>query len=210
MILIPSSFIHTSSYINAPGFAVSDGSIRLHFDAWFQALCKFIWIWGAVIAQWILLRLPSCHPGSSPKHTIYIFLNLYLNCVTWKRRKWTQRSRDWPIKKVFLNFPKVHTFHPPLKENCFIGYFRPVSMRVGWMNATPTTTTTMTSKSFSRLIRYTSDANYDAQVTKTFRVAGREVTIVNNNPPWLFCWRWAIPALSLFLYFRSFSIVDGN
>ena len=29
---------------------------------------------GAAIAQWIRLRLPSCRPGSSPKHTIYAFI----------------------------------------------------------------------------------------------------------------------------------------
>ena len=28
------------------------------------------------IARWFLLRLPSCGPGSNPKHTTYIFLNL--------------------------------------------------------------------------------------------------------------------------------------
>ena len=27
-----------------------------------------------VIAQWISLCLPSCRPGSSPKHTIYAFI----------------------------------------------------------------------------------------------------------------------------------------
>ena len=35
---------------------------------------------GAAVAQWIRLRLPSCRPGSNPKHTIYTFIKLYLNC----------------------------------------------------------------------------------------------------------------------------------
>ena len=34
--------------------------------------------WGATIAQWICLRLPSCRLGSSRKHTNYAFINLYL------------------------------------------------------------------------------------------------------------------------------------
>ena len=41
--------------------------------------------WGAAIAQWIGLRLPSCHLGSSSKHTIYaisviVKFVLYLSC----------------------------------------------------------------------------------------------------------------------------------
>ena len=31
----------------------------------------------AAIAPWFCLRLPSCGPGSNPKHTIYAFFNLY-------------------------------------------------------------------------------------------------------------------------------------
>ena len=42
---------------------------------------KFMTTWGAAIAQWIHLRLPSCHPGFSPKYTINAFINLYLICV---------------------------------------------------------------------------------------------------------------------------------
>ena len=30
-------------------------------------------------------------PGSSPKHTIYAFINLYLNCSLWNRRKRTEK-----------------------------------------------------------------------------------------------------------------------
>ena len=33
----------------------------------------------------------------SPKQTIYAFINLYLNYVMWKRRKYTKSGRDWPI-----------------------------------------------------------------------------------------------------------------
>ena len=39
------------------------------------------------IAQWIYLRLPPADPGSSPKHTKDAFINIYLNCVVWERRK---------------------------------------------------------------------------------------------------------------------------
>ena len=35
---------------------------------------------GAAIAQWICLRIPSCRLGSNPKHTIYTFIKLFLNC----------------------------------------------------------------------------------------------------------------------------------
>ena len=45
---------------------------------------------GAAIAQWICLRLPSCNPGSSPKHTIYTFIIFSRICakfVMWKERK---------------------------------------------------------------------------------------------------------------------------
>ena len=46
-------------------------------------------LWGATIAQWICSHLPSCHPGSNPKHTINTFfnLNLNLNCDVLKGRK---------------------------------------------------------------------------------------------------------------------------
>ena len=43
--------------------------------------------WGADKAQWIRLRLPSCPQGLNPKHTIYAFINLNLNCEMLKRRK---------------------------------------------------------------------------------------------------------------------------
>ena len=33
---------------------------------------------------------------SSPKHTIFAFINLYLNCVIWRRLKYTKRGRDYP------------------------------------------------------------------------------------------------------------------
>ena len=33
---------------------------------------------GAAIAPWIRLRLPSCPPDSSPKHTIYTFFQFIL------------------------------------------------------------------------------------------------------------------------------------
>ena len=35
---------------------------------------------GAVVAQWIRLRLPICNSGSNAKHTIYAFINMNLNC----------------------------------------------------------------------------------------------------------------------------------
>ena len=51
-------------------------------------------LWGAVIAQWIRLRLPSCTPGSSPKYNIHAYVDLYSsNCLfviriaMWKERK---------------------------------------------------------------------------------------------------------------------------
>ena len=34
------------------------------------------------------------HSGSSPKHTFNAYMNLYLNCVMWKRRKETKRGRE--------------------------------------------------------------------------------------------------------------------
>ena len=45
---------------------------------------------GASIAQWIHLHLPSCRPGLSPKHTIYVFIIYGQICtmfVMWKERK---------------------------------------------------------------------------------------------------------------------------
>ena len=50
---------------------------------------KIFSLWVATIAQWIHLQLPSCRPGSNPKHTIYAFINLNLNlsCDMLKRRK---------------------------------------------------------------------------------------------------------------------------
>ena len=57
----------------------------------------------AAIAQWIRLRLPSCPPGSSPKHSIYtfsifkvqiVYLSLELEC---KKNENNKRGRDLPI-----------------------------------------------------------------------------------------------------------------
>ena len=31
----------------------------------------------AALAPWFRLRLPSCGPGSNPRHTIYAYFNLY-------------------------------------------------------------------------------------------------------------------------------------
>ena len=48
-----------------------------------QLKFNLLW-WGAAIAQWICLHLPSCRPGSSPKHTIYAFINLCWFVSSWK------------------------------------------------------------------------------------------------------------------------------
>ena len=58
---------------------------------------------GATIAQWIRLRLSSCHLGSSPKHTIYAFFNLYCsNCifVIWIAM-WTKINKKRPGLALF-------------------------------------------------------------------------------------------------------------
>ena len=43
--------------------------------------------WGAAIAQWIPLHLPSCHPGFEAQEHHYAFINLNLKCVMWKSCK---------------------------------------------------------------------------------------------------------------------------
>ena len=54
--------------------------LKLHHQTYLvsidQELGPIMSQWGAAIAQWIRLHLPSCRPGSSPKHTIYAFINL--------------------------------------------------------------------------------------------------------------------------------------
>ena len=49
---------------------------------------------------------PSILPAQvqTPKHTIYAFIKLYLNCDMQKRRKYTKRGRDWPyfFKKIWI------------------------------------------------------------------------------------------------------------
>ena len=55
-------------------------------------------IMGAAVAQWIRLSLPSCRPGSNPKHTIYV---RFLNCDMMKRQNKQKKWPSWPIfKKV--------------------------------------------------------------------------------------------------------------
>ena len=57
----------------------------------------------AATAQWIRLRLPSCHPGSSPKHTIYAFIIYRQICavfVSWKQRKTKKRPGMGHFNKV--------------------------------------------------------------------------------------------------------------
>ena len=81
---------------------------------------------GAAVAQWICMRLPSCHPGSNPKHTIYPFinLNLSLNCDMLKRQKINRkRDRDWP----FLN---KNLFSPSTTGFQFYFYFICIPTRV--------------------------------------------------------------------------------
>ena len=52
------------------------------------------------IAQWIPLRFPSCHWGSSPKHTIYAFINfvLYLSLHSEKNENKQKEARFGPFK----------------------------------------------------------------------------------------------------------------
>ena len=58
----------------------------------------------AAIAQWICLHLPSCCPGSSPKHTIYA-LSLYVKFVLYlycEKNKKNQKSCQFgPFKKRY-------------------------------------------------------------------------------------------------------------
>ena len=42
---------------------------------------------GAAIVPWIRPSLHRAATGSTPKHTIYAFINLNLNCYRLKRRK---------------------------------------------------------------------------------------------------------------------------
>ena len=45
----------------------------------------------------------SGHTG--PKHTIFAFINLYLNCIIWKRRKYTlKEARICPLDAVCLQW----------------------------------------------------------------------------------------------------------
>ena len=60
--------------------------------------------WGATISQWIHLRLPSCRPGFSTKHTIYAFSILKIsNCmfVTW----------NWNVKRTKINEKRAGLDH---------------------------------------------------------------------------------------------------
>ena len=51
--------------------------------------------WHAAIAQWIHLCLPSCRPGFQSDAHHLRFINLYLNCVMWKKTKVNKRGLDW-------------------------------------------------------------------------------------------------------------------
>ena len=42
---------------------------------------------GATLLSGFVCALHLATPGSSSKHTINAFINFYLNCVMWKRRK---------------------------------------------------------------------------------------------------------------------------
>ena len=55
-----------------------------------RLIYKLFKIWGAAIAQWIRLRLPSSPLGLSPKHTINAFIIYSQTCaifVMWKERQ---------------------------------------------------------------------------------------------------------------------------
>ena len=47
------------------------------FPQLFELFRRLLSMQGVAIAQWIRLRPPSCAQGSSPKHAIYAFINLY-------------------------------------------------------------------------------------------------------------------------------------
>ena len=57
--------------------------------------------WGAAIAQWIRLLLPSCHPGfESQAHHLSFYKFIIVLCGKDENKR--KRVRDWPIflKKV--------------------------------------------------------------------------------------------------------------
>ena len=62
--------------------------------------------WGAAIAQWIRLRLPSCRPGFESQAHHLRFLQskfvLYCHCVGKRTKINKKRGRVWPIFKKQL------------------------------------------------------------------------------------------------------------
>ena len=66
-------------------------------NSWSIQRCinKHMSSWGAAIAQWIHLCLPSCRPGFQSDAHHLRFINLYLNCVMWKKTKVNKRGLDW-------------------------------------------------------------------------------------------------------------------
>ena len=73
---------------------------------------------GAAIAQWIRLRLPSCHPVRVPSTPSMLFFNLYLSfeleCE--KNENKQKRGWDWPFKKKKYKHDEIGS----LELNCFL------------------------------------------------------------------------------------------
>ena len=61
----------------------------------------------AAIAQWVCLYLPSYRPGFESQTHHLCFFNIYLNCVIWKRRKYTKRGWEWLILKQNYRSPPL-------------------------------------------------------------------------------------------------------
>ena len=78
---------------------------------------------GAAIAQWIRLRLPSCHTGfKSQKFNLFFYQFIIVSCGKDENKR--KRGRDWPnfyktilYKKSARNEIKPRT--SGVKSNCF-------------------------------------------------------------------------------------------
>ena len=76
---------------------------------------KSIFFAGAAIAHWTRLHLPSCGPGSKPKHTIYAFIVKFCVIFVIVLRKWVKlnqkrQSLEHIQKKYFLSAQILNVF----------------------------------------------------------------------------------------------------
>ena len=71
-------------------------------------MLKITFIGGAAIAQWIRLRLPSCHHGFKSQAHHLRFYHLYYLCCICHLKRTKNKQKEWPIFKITFSMSTIY------------------------------------------------------------------------------------------------------